>query len=111
MSNSGNGLKNEAIREIAATDLTSVYQDLGGPLLHRAFIPTIVNNTNCDVYVRRLSDAAVGNSKRLPPETQRVTDAKANDAVELAGTQFQVCIAGDPPEDPSGTFWIEIEYV
>lgn len=111
MSNSGNAIKNEAIREIAATDLTTSYQDLGGPTEHRAFIITITNNTNGDVYLRRSSDAAVGNSKRIAAQSARVTDEKTNDAVEAEGTQYQVMWAGSAPGSPTGDFWIEVEYV
>lgn len=111
MSNSGNGLKNEAIREIAAGSLTTAYQDLGGPLEHRAFIMTVMNTTNGDVYLRRLSDASVGNSKRIASLTGRVTDEKTNDAIEVEGTQWQVMWAGSAPGEPTGNFWIEVEYV
>ena len=111
MSNSGNGLKNEAIREIAASALTATYQNLGSPTEHRAFIVTVMNDTNGDVYLRRLSDSSVGNSKRIAGQSGRISDAKTNDAVEQAGTQFQVMWAGAAPGVPAGNFWVEVEYV
>ena len=111
MSNSGNSLKNEGIREIASASLTTSYQDLGGPIEHRAFIVTIWNYTNGQVYLRRTTDPTGLNTKRFPPQTGRITDAKTNDGVEAPGTQFQVMWAGTPPPVPSGDFWLEIEYV
>jgi len=111
MSNSGNSLKNEGIREIASASLTTSYQNLGGALEHRAFIVTIMNNTNGDVYLRRTTDPVGLNTKRIAAQTGRIQDEKTNDAVEAAGTQFQVMWAGSAPGVPAGDFWMEIEYV
>lgn len=111
MSNSGNSFKNEGIREIAASSLTTSYQDLGSPLEHRAFIVTIWNWTNGQVYLRRTSDPVGEDTMRFPAETGKIKDAKTNDGVEAPGTQFQVKWAGTPPASPSGDFWMEIEYV
>lgn len=110
MSNSGNGLKNEAIREISSASLTTDYQDLGTPVLHRAFIVTSFNNTNGEVYLRR-SNESNQDSKRYPSGSGRIGDAKTNDSVEVPGTQFQIKWAGTPPVSPTGDFWLEIEYV
>lgn len=110
MSNSGNGLKNEAIREISAASLTTDYQDLGSPILHRAFIVTSFNGTNGQVYLRRVADGDQ-NSKRYPVNSGRIVDAKTNDGVEVAGTQFQIKWVGSAPAEPDGDFWLEIEYV
>lgn len=111
MSNSGNGLKNEAIREISAASLTTDYQDLGSPILHRAFIVTSFNGTNGEVYLRRVNDPAGVNCKRYPVNSGRIVDAKTNDGVEVAGTQFQIKWVGSAPASPAGDFWLEIEYV
>ena len=113
MSNSGNAANNEGIREIAASALTTSYQYLGSPLEHRAFIVTAVNNSNCEVYLKRSTDpvAADVNTKRFPAFSARITDEKTNDAVEVAGTQFSVKLAGTAPVDQTGDFWLEIEYV
>lgn len=110
MSNSGNGLKNEAIREISSASLTTDYQNLGTPLLHRAFIVTSFNGTNGQVYLRRSTESGQ-NSKRYPVNSGRILDAKTNDSIEVAGTQFQIKWVGLAPASPSGDFWMEIEYV
>ncbi len=111
MSNSGNSLKNEEIREISSSDLTTDYQDLGAPSQHRGFIVTIFNTTNGDVYLRRNTDPVGVNTKRQPKASGRITDSKTNDGVEAPGTQFSVKWAGTPPEEPTGDFWLEYEYV
>lgn len=110
MSNSGNGLKNEAIREISGASLTTDYQNLGSPIQHRAFIVTCFNGTNGQVYLRRSTESGQ-NSKRYPANSGRIKDAKTNDGVEVAGTQFEIKWVGSPPSDLSGDFWMEIEYV
>ena len=113
MSNSGNSIKNEGIREIAASSLTTSYQDLGSPIEHRAFIVTVVNNSNCEVYLKRSTDPVAEdvNTKRFPAFNGRIVDQKTNDSVEVPGTQFKVKLAGTVPADPDGDFWLEIEYV
>jgi len=111
MSNSGNGLKSEGIREITAATLTTSYQDIGGPTTHRAFIVTIMNDTNGDVYLRRTVDPVGLDTKRIAAQTGRIIDEKTNDAVELSGVQWQLKWAGTPPGVPAGNFWIEVEYV
>lgn len=111
MSNSGNAFKNEAIREIDASSITTSYQDLGPPVSHRAYIITVYNYTNGQVYLRRTSDPTGVNTKRFPPTTARISDYKTDDGIEDDGTQYQVKWAGSAPGSPSGTFWIEVEYV
>jgi hypothetical protein len=110
MSNSGNGLKNEGIREISSSSLTTSYQNLGSPILHRAFVVTSFNGTNGEVYLRRSSEAGQ-DSMRYPVNSGRIKDAKTNDAVEVPGTQFEIKWVGTPPDNPEGDFWLEIEYV
>ena len=111
MTNAGNGLKNEEIREIAASDLTTSYQNLGGPTEHRGYVVTLVNNTNGDIYLKRSSDPVLGNTKRIPAQNARITDCKTNDGVENAGTQYTVKWAGSAPASPTGDFWLEYEYI
>lgn len=111
MSNSGNGFKNEGIREIAASSLTASYQNLGSVTSHRAYRITIINDTNGDVYLRKESDPVGVNTRRFPAQSGRVLDDKTNDAVESIGTQYSVMWAGTPPGAPTGSFWIEVEYV
>ncbi len=110
MSNSGNGLKNEAIREISAASITTDWQNLGSPIAHRAFITVSFNGTNGQVYLRRVSDGDQ-NSKRYPVNSGRICDAKTNDAIEINGTQYQIKWVGSAPASPDGDFWFEVEYV
>lgn len=108
MSNSGNYVKNEAIREVAASSLTTSYVALGAPLEHRAYIVTVVNNTNGEVYLTR---TPTQNEKRFPAPSSRVSDYKSDDAVDGEGTQYYVKWAGSAPGSPTGNFWIEVEFV
>ena len=107
MSNSGGSLKDEAIREIAATDLTIDYQDLGGVMTHYACRIWMTNDTNGDVYV---STDGVTDMKKLPAGSGRAFDDKTNDAFRQKGTQWQVRFAS-VPMSPAGWFAIEVEYV
>ena len=107
MSNSGNYIKNEAIREVASSGLTTTYAALGGPLEHRAYIVNAVNNTNGDVYLTRDNTR---NEKRIPAQSGRISDYKCDDAVDGKDTQYYVKWAGTPPAMPSGDFWLEVEY-
>lgn len=113
MSNSGNTIKGEGIREIAASSLTTSYQDLGSPIEHRAFIVTIVNNSNCEVYIKKSTDPVADNvnTKRFPAFSGRIVDQKTNDSVQAPGTQFTIKLAGTPPLTPEGDIWLEIDYV
>lgn len=107
MSNTGNSIKDEAIREIAAGDITTSYQNLGGPFLRDAFRIWMTNNTNGDTY---LSTDGVTDQKKLPAQSGRAYDDKTNDMYRKAGTQWKIKwdIA---PGAASGWFGLEVEYV
>jgi len=111
MSNSGNSFKNEEIREIAATSITTSYANLGSPISHRAYRITIMNDTNGDVYIRRSTDPAGVDTRRIAAQQGRILDDKTNDAVEGNGVQYTIKWAGSAPGAPAGTFWVEVEYV
>lgn len=107
MSNSGNSIKNDAIREIAAGSLTNVYQVLGGVFLRDAFRLWITNNTNGDIY---LSTDGVIDMMKLPANSGRAADDKTNDMFRKHGTQFYIKF-DSVPLTPSGWAAIEVEYV
>lgn len=107
MSNSGNSIKWDAIREIAVGSLTTSYQNLGGVFLRDSFRIWISNNTNGDIY---LSTDGITNMLKIPALTGRAYDNKTNDMFLKTGTQFQIKwnIA---PMSPSGWVGLEVEYV
>lgn len=107
MSNSGNYIKNEAIREVASADITTSYAALGTPLEHRAYLITFFNMTNGDVY---LTKDPTMTGKRFPPGNTRVLDYKTDDAVEGKDTQYYIKWKSTPVT-PTGDFWVEVEYV
>lgn len=107
MANTGNSIKDEAIREIAAGDITDVYQDLEGPFLRDAFRIWMTNNTNGDIY---LSTDGVTDQKKLPAQSGRAYDDKTNDMYRKAGTQWKIRYE-TVPGTPSGWFGLEVEYV
>jgi hypothetical protein len=106
MSNSGNYIKNEAIREVASSSITTSYAALGVPLQHRAYLITVYNMTNGDVY---LTKDISRNEKRLPANSARILDYKTDDAVEGKDVQYYVKWVSAPGA-PSGDFWVEVEY-
>jgi len=107
MANTGNSVKDEAIREIAAASLTTSYQALGGVFLRDAFRVTFKNATNGDVY---LSTNGTTNNKKFPPTSGCIWDDKTNDMYRKAGTQFSVKwdVA---PGAPVGWVGLEVEFV
>ena len=107
MSNSGNSIKDEAIRELAAGSITTSYQVLGGVFLRDAFRLVLTNNTNGDIY---LSTDGVTNMKKLPASSGRITDDKTNDMFRKTGTQWYIKYASAPGA-PTGWAAIEVEYV
>lgn len=107
MANTGNSIKWEAIREIAAGSLTTSYQNLGGVFTRDAFRIWIVNNTNGDIYV---SLDGTTNNMKLPALSGRSYDNKTNDMYIKSGTQFQVKW-DSAPGAPSGWVSLEVEYV
>lgn len=108
MSNTGNFFKNEGIREVTAAALTANYAVLGATVQHRAHIITVFNNSNGDVSFTR---NPLVDEKKQPANSGRVTDYKADDGVEGKGTQYYVKWSGAAPAVPTGSFWIEVEYV
>ena len=68
MANTGNSIKDEAIREIAAASITTSYQVLGGVYTRDSFRLWLTNNTNGDIY---LSTDGVTNHKKLPAQSGR----------------------------------------
>lgn len=107
MSNSGNSIKDEAIREIAAGSITGSYQVLGGVLTRDAFRIWMTNNTNGDIY---LSTDGVTNHKKLPAQSGRACDEKTNDMYRKDVTQWYIKFAS-VPISPEGWFGLEVEYV
>jgi hypothetical protein len=106
MSNSGNSIKNNAIREIAVGSLTTSYQVFGGVFLQDAFRMVITNNTNGDIY---LSTDGVTDMMKMPTSA-RILDDKTNDMFRKSGTQFYVRLAA-VPATPAGWVALEVEYV
>jgi len=106
MSNTGNSIKNEAIREKAAATITNAYQVLGSVFTRDAFRLWITNATNGDVY---LSTDGITNMMKLPSGTARVSDDKTNDMYRKKGTQFYIKYEVTPAV-PSGWAGLEVEY-
>lgn len=106
MSNTGNSIKDDDIREIAASAITTSFQVVGGVLTRDAFRIWITNNTNGDIYLT----TGTTNKKKMPAATGRAYDDKTNDMYRKAGTQFSVKwdVA---PGTPVGWVAIEVEYV
>ncbi len=107
MSNTGNSIKDEAIREIAAGDITESYQVLGSVFTRDAFRTWMTNSTNGDIY---LSTDGVTDMKKLPAMSGRANDDKTNDMYRKTGTQWYVRYA-TLPDSPDGWFGLEVEYV
>lgn len=107
MSNTGNSIKDEAIREISAATLTNAYQLLGGVFTRDAFRIWMTNNTNGDVY---LSTDGVTDHKKLPSQSGRACDDKTNDMFRKKGTQWWIKF-DVVPGVPAGWFGLEVEYV
>ena len=107
MSNSGNSIKDEAIREIAAGSITGSFQPLGGVFTRDAFRIWMTNNTNGDIY---LSTDGVTNMKKLPATSGRANDDKTNDMFRKTGTQWYIKF-DSVPGAPVGWFGLEVEYV
>lgn len=107
MSNTGNSIKDDPIRELAVGSLTTNYQALGGPQLRDAFRIWITNNTNGDIY---LSTDGVTDMKKMPATSGRANDDKTNDMFRKKGTQWYVRLAA-VPGTPTGWVALEVEYV
>lgn len=107
MSNTGNSIKDEAIREIAGTSVTTAYQVLGGVFTRDAFRLWMTNNTNGDIY---LSTDGVTDMKKMPAFSGRAYDDKTNDMYRKKGTQWYIRYQ-TAPTTPSGWAGLEVEYV
>ena len=108
MSNTGNSVKDDSIRELAAGSLTTSYQSLpGGVLLRDAFRLVITNNTNGDVY---FTTDTTRNTKKFPAYSGRILDDKSDDMYRKAGTQWSVKWDAAPGA-PVGWVAVEVEYV
>lgn len=107
MSNSGNSIKNEAIRELAAGAITNAYQVLGGVFTRDVFRVWMTNNTNGDIYI---STDGVTNIMKMPTTSGRAFDDKTNDMFRKKGTQFYIKFDA-VPGTPVGWFGLEAEYV
>lgn len=107
MSNSGNSIKDEGIRELSGLSITPTYQPLGGVFLRDAFRITITNFTNGDVY---LSTDGVTDQKKMSTISARILDEKTNDMFRKEGTQWYVRYDSAPAMG-SGWFAMEVEYV
>jgi len=105
MSNSGNSVKNEDLREVAFGSITASYAAWGAPLTHDAFRVTMFNNTDASIYftVDPLRD-----TRKQPKKSGRVLDDKTDDMYTKAGTQFYLKYETAPTEE---SVWLEIEYV
>lgn len=107
MANSGNSIKWEAVREIAAGDITTSFQNLGGVFTRDSFRIWLTNNTNGDWY---LTIDGTTNNLKIPAQSGRAYDNKTNDMYLKAGTQFQIKWV-EAPDDPTGWGALEVEYV
>lgn len=107
MSNTGNSIKDEAIREIASGTITTAYQLLGSVFTRDAFRLWMTNNTNGDIY---LSTDGVTDMKKMPASSGRAYDDKTNDMYRKKGTQWYIRYEA-VPADPTGWFGLEVEYV
>lgn len=107
MSNTGNSIKDEAIREIAASSLTTSFQLLGSAFTRDAFRLVMTNNSNGDVY---FTTDGTTNMKKFPAFSGRILDDKTNDMYRKAGTQWSVKwdVA---PASPTGWVGLEVEFV
>ncbi len=107
MSNTGGSVKIDAIREIAATSITTVYQPLGGVFLRDALRLWLTNNTNGDIY---LSTDGVTDMRKFSSPSARSADEKTDDMYSKTGTQYYIRY-DSLPATPTGWFALEVDYV
>lgn len=107
MSNTGNSIKDEPIREIDVGSLTTSYQPLGAVFTRDCFRVWITNNTNGDMY---LSTDGVTDQKKMPAGSGRAYDDKTNDMYRKKGTQWYVRLDAIPAT-PTGWVALEAEFV
>lgn len=107
MSNTGNSIKNEAIREIAGGTVSGTYQALGSVFTRDAFRLLWTNFTNGDIYI---STDGVTDMMKMSTISARALDDKTNDMFRKKGTQFYVRY-DMVPGAPTGWFTLEVEFV
>jgi hypothetical protein len=107
MANTGNSIKGEAIREIAAGTITNAYQKLGGVYTRDSLREWMTNNTNGDIY---LSTDGVTDMIKMPSTSGRALDNKTDDMYRKNGTQWWIKFAAVPGV-PAGWAAVEVEYV
>jgi hypothetical protein len=107
MSNTGNSIKYDTIRELAGTALTSSYQPFGGVFTRDSFRIWVTNNTNGDIY---LSSDGVTNMIKMPATSGRAYDNKTNDMYLKNLTQLYIKY-DVTPGSPTGWAALEVEYV
>ena len=105
MSNSGNSVKNETLREVAFGSITASYVALGGLLINDAFRVTLFNDTDANIY---FTVDPTRDTRKQPKQSGRIMDDKTDDMYCKAGTQFYIKYDTAPT---SGSVWLEIEYV
>lgn len=106
MSNSGNSIKVEAIREVAFGSITNAFLPLGSIFTRDAFRLWMTNNTDVDIYIS--VDGSTDNMK-FPAYSVRALDEKTNDMFRKKGTQFYIKYDSVIPS--VGWFGLEVEYV
>lgn len=106
MSNTGQNVKDEVIRNTAFGDITASFVALGSALIHDSFDIVLVNGTDKLIEV---SLDGVNVNKKFKAGQSRIYDYKTNDMYRKAGTQFYIRHTGDAPT--SGAVWLEVEYV
>jgi len=106
MSNSGQRVKDDAVREVAFGSITASYANLGAALSNDAFAITLHNNTDVDLY---FSWDGTDDHYKFPPTTARSKDWKTNDMIRKAGDRLKIKHAGSAPS--SGWASLEVEYV
>lgn len=104
MSNSGQNVQNEAIREVAFGSINATYDPLGAAFLHDVFLVSMFNDSDANMYLT--VDGATDQIK-VAAQSGRVFDYKTNDMYRKKGTQFSIRYETAPT---LGGFWLEVEY-
>lgn len=110
MSNSGNSIKDELIREVTAADIAAAagaYIALGPVFTRDCFRLLFTNYTNGSVY---LSTDGLTDMKKMPDLSSRIYDDKTNDMFRKKGTQWYVRF-DVVPGVPAGWVTLETEFV
>ncbi len=105
MSNTGNSIKFEAIREIAFGSITGSYANFGSVFTRDVFQLVFINNTDADLY---FSVDGVTNNIKMPAFSSRIYDFKTNDEYLRHGTQWEIKYASAPTKGWAG---MEVIYV